>query len=110
MSFADRRLHLVGAGGAGVSALAVVAYAWGAEVSGCDRAESPYLRQLDRFGIPVTVGHDPAHLFPGMEVVASGALPADHSSTAPSSSPRWSPPAAGRCAWPAPTGRPPRPR
>jgi UDP-N-acetylmuramate--alanine ligase len=78
MSFADRRLHLVGAGGAGVSALAVVAYAWGAEVSGCDHAESPYLRRLDRLGIPVTVGHDPAHLFPGMEVVASGALPAEH--------------------------------
>ena len=36
--FADRRLHMIGIGGAGMSALAAVAYAWGAEVDGCDRA------------------------------------------------------------------------
>ena len=34
MSFADRRLHMIGIGGAGMSALATVAYAWGAEVIG----------------------------------------------------------------------------
>src|SRR4051812_48520594 len=74
MSFADRRLHMLGIGGAGVSALATVAYAWGAEVSGCDRAASPYSERLERFGIPVAIGHDPGHLEQGMEVVVSSAI------------------------------------
>ncbi len=74
MSFADRRLHMLGIGGAGVSALATVAYAWGAEVSGCDRAASPYSERLERFGIPVAIGHDPGHLAQGMEVVVSSAI------------------------------------
>src|SRR6476646_326317 len=52
MSFTDRRFHMIGIGGAGVSALATVAYAWGAEVTGCDRARNPYLDRLERFGIP----------------------------------------------------------
>ena len=51
--FADRRLHMVGIGGAGMSALAAIAYAWGADVDGCDTAESEYTRRLERFGIHV---------------------------------------------------------
>ena len=73
--FADRDLHFVGAGGAGMSALAAVAFAWGADVSGCDRVLSEYARRLRRFDIPILAGHDPAHLRPGMEVVVSGAVP-----------------------------------
>ena len=45
------RLHMVGIGGAGMSALAAIAYAWGAEVDGCDTAASEYTRRLERFGI-----------------------------------------------------------
>ncbi len=41
-----RRLWFVGIGGAGMSALAVVARAWGAEVAGWDRAKTPYLDSL----------------------------------------------------------------
>jgi len=77
MSFADRRFHMLGIGGAGVSALATVAYAWGAEVTGCDRGESPYAERLRRFGIEVFAGHDPSHLDEGIEVVVSSAIPAD---------------------------------
>ena len=75
VTLADRRLHMLGIGGAGMSALAVVAYAWGADVSGCDRAESDYSQRLRRFGIEVAEGHDRAHLEPGMEVVVSSAVP-----------------------------------
>ena len=75
--FADRRLHMVGIGGAGMSALAAIAYAWGAEVDGCDTAESAYTRRLERFGIRVALGHDRVHLDDGMEVVISSAVPAD---------------------------------
>ena len=58
MTLADRRLHMIGIGGAGMSALAVVAYAWGADVSGCDRTSSEYSLRLRRFGIDVSEGHD----------------------------------------------------
>ena len=66
---------MIGIGGAGMSALAVVAYAWGADVSGCDRAPSESALRLRRFGIDVSEGHDRAHLEPGMEVVVSSAVP-----------------------------------
>lgn len=75
--FDDRRLHLLGIGGAGMSALAVVAYAWGADVSGCDRSRSGYSDRLRRLGIQVADGHDPAHLTPGTELVVSSAIAAD---------------------------------
>ena len=39
-----RKLHFMGIGGAGMSGLALIAQRLGAEVSGCDRAESGYLR------------------------------------------------------------------
>jgi UDP-N-acetylmuramate--alanine ligase len=77
MNWSARRLHMVGIGGAGVSALATIAYAWGAEVSGCDRAPSLYGERLARFGVPVAIGHDPAHLEPRTEVVVSSAIAAD---------------------------------
>jgi UDP-N-acetylmuramate--alanine ligase len=75
MTLADRRVHFIGIGGAGMSGLALLAYAWGAEVSGCDREPSEYSRRLARFGIDVHDGHDRAHLEPGMQVVVSTAIP-----------------------------------
>jgi UDP-N-acetylmuramate--alanine ligase len=72
--WSGRRLHFMGIGGAGMSGLALVAKQLGAEVSGCDRAESPYLAELRAAGIEPTIGHDPAHVEPGMEVVASTAV------------------------------------
>jgi len=75
MTLADRRVHFIGIGGAGMSGLALLAYAWGADVSGCDREPSEYSQRLRRFGIDVREGHDRAHLEPGMEVVVSSAIP-----------------------------------
>lgn len=75
---AGRRLHLLGIGGAGVSALAMVCRSWGAQVSGCDRSDSEYAALVRRAGIDVQLGHDAAHVRAGTEVVASSALPADH--------------------------------
>jgi len=72
-----RRLHFVGIGGAGMSGLALVAARLGAEVSGCDRAASPYMRELREAGIEPLIGHDPAHAEPGVELVASTAVPDD---------------------------------
>jgi UDP-N-acetylmuramate--alanine ligase len=68
-----RRLWLVGIGGAGLSGYAVVAKAWGADVSGWDRNETPYLGHVRAAGIPVTVSDDPSDPPDGFEVVVSTA-------------------------------------
>src|SRR5215211_6036624 len=76
--FEARRLHFVGIGGAGMSGLALVAHALGAEVTGSDRADSPYCEPLREAGIEPRIGHDAAHVPPGAEVVVSTAIPDDN--------------------------------
>ncbi len=67
---AGRRIWFVGIGGAGLSGYAALARAWGAEVGGWDRAETPYLRHLE--GVPVELAPEPA-VPEGWEVVVSTA-------------------------------------
>jgi UDP-N-acetylmuramate--alanine ligase len=69
-----RRLHFVGIGGAGMSGLAIVAHALGAQVSGSDRTESTYSRRLREHGIEPLLGHDGANVPSGAEVVYSTAV------------------------------------
>ena len=76
--FRARRLHFVGIGGAGMSGLALVAQALGAEVSGSDRSPSSYVARLRRHGIDPAIGHDAANLPASAEVVVSTAIPADN--------------------------------
>ncbi|HEX9038147.1 MAG TPA: UDP-N-acetylmuramate--L-alanine ligase [Ktedonobacterales bacterium] len=57
-----KRIHAVGAGGHGISAGLLVAHAAGAIVTGCDRAPTPLSAMLRREGVPVTEGHDIAHV------------------------------------------------
>jgi UDP-N-acetylmuramate--alanine ligase len=73
-----RRLWFVGIGGAGMSALALVAREWGAEVGGSDRARSSYIERLEASGIPVAIGHDSAQVPENAEVVVSSAIAADN--------------------------------
>jgi UDP-N-acetylmuramate--alanine ligase len=69
-----RKLWFVGIGGAGLSGYAVVAKAWGAEVAGWDRYETPYLEHVRDAGIPVTIA-DEIELPPdGFEAVVSTAF------------------------------------
>jgi len=52
---AGRRIWIAGIGGAGMSAYAALAHAWGAEVAGWDRADTPYLAHLDeRIDVTIT--------------------------------------------------------
>jgi UDP-N-acetylmuramate--alanine ligase len=74
--FAGRHIWFVGIGGAGLSAYAVLARAWGAEVAGWDRNETPYLAPVRAAGIPVTVAPDPTPAPSGYEAVVSTAYPA----------------------------------
>jgi UDP-N-acetylmuramate--alanine ligase len=65
-----RRLWFVGIGGAGLSAYAVLARAWGAEVGGWDRVETPYLKPLA--DVPLRIASEP-EVPDGWEVVVSSA-------------------------------------
>jgi UDP-N-acetylmuramate--alanine ligase len=67
-----RRIWIAGIGGAGMSAYALVAHAWGAEVAGWDRVETPYLAHLE--GIDVTIAAEPPQPPSGWEVYVSTAF------------------------------------
>jgi UDP-N-acetylmuramate--alanine ligase len=69
-----RRLWLVGIGGAGLSAYAILARAWGADVAGWDRVETPYLARVRAADIPVTIGPEPVAGPSGFETVVSSAF------------------------------------
>jgi UDP-N-acetylmuramate--alanine ligase len=70
--FTGRRLWFVGIGGAGMSAYAQLAQAWGAEVGGWDRHDTPYLAALD--GARVELAPEPV-VPAGWDVVVSSAYP-----------------------------------
>ena len=70
---AGRRLWFVGIGGAGLSGYALLAHAWGAEVGGWDRAETPYLANVRAAGIEVTISPEPV-VPEGWEAVVSSAF------------------------------------
>jgi UDP-N-acetylmuramate--alanine ligase len=67
---AGRKLWFVGIGGAGLSAYAQLARAWGAEVGGWDRTETPYLAALD--GVEIRISPEP-EAPDGWEAVVSSA-------------------------------------
>ena len=64
----------MGAGGAGVSALARVFLARGDEVSGCDLKESETTQELEDAGVRMFTGHDPEHVLGQDLLVYSGAI------------------------------------
>jgi UDP-N-acetylmuramate--alanine ligase len=61
-----------------MSALALVAKEWGAEVGGSDRARSSYVDRLEAAGIPVAIGHDATNVPEGAEVIVSSAIAEDN--------------------------------
>jgi UDP-N-acetylmuramate--alanine ligase len=70
----DRKLWFVGIGGAGLSGYALLAKAWGAEVAGWDRYETPYLEHVRAAGIPVTVSDEVESAPEGFDAVISTAF------------------------------------
>jgi UDP-N-acetylmuramate--alanine ligase len=68
-----RRFWFAGIGGAGLSGYAVLAHAWGAEVAGWDRRETPYVEHVRAAGIPVTISPEPPEPPSGAETVVSTA-------------------------------------
>jgi UDP-N-acetylmuramate--alanine ligase len=77
-SWAGRRLHFIGIGGAGMSGLALVCARLGATVTGSDRGDSSYMERLRQAGLEPVVGHDATNLSEDAEVVVSTAIGADN--------------------------------
>jgi UDP-N-acetylmuramate--alanine ligase len=73
-----RRIHFVGIGGAGLSALAYVQHGRGEAVTGSDRESSPYARALQEAGVRVSIGHDAENVTGTDLVVSSSAIPKDN--------------------------------
>ena len=57
-----KRIHVVGAGGSGVSSVLLLAREQGAVVTGCDIAQTTMTRVLEQQGISIQLGHDVAHI------------------------------------------------
>jgi UDP-N-acetylmuramate--alanine ligase len=73
----SRPVHFVGIGGAGMSALALIAVRRGVVVSGCD-ADPTGAADLAAMGVRIFQGHDPAHLEGARAVVVTAAVTAGH--------------------------------
>ncbi|MGD1995330.1 MAG: UDP-N-acetylmuramate--L-alanine ligase [Anaerolineae bacterium] len=74
----SKRVHLVGIGGAGLSAIARVLMERGVEVSGSDLVLSPVAEALARDGAEIFVGHRAGQVSGADLVVASSAVPNDN--------------------------------
>jgi UDP-N-acetylmuramate--alanine ligase len=74
----QHRIHVVGVGGVGMSALASVLAAMGQQVSGSDIKASAELERLLSAGVDARVGHDTSHV-DGVDIVTiSTAIPANN--------------------------------
>jgi UDP-N-acetylmuramate--alanine ligase len=73
----SRPVHFVGIGGAGMSALALIAVRRGVLVTGCD-ADPTGAADLAAMGVRIFQGHDPAHLDGARAVVVTAAVTAGH--------------------------------
>ena len=76
MNLADGRVHFVGVGGAGMSAIAKVLLERGVQVSGSDLKRSRAFSSLEAMGAEIHLGHDAALVDGATVVVVSSAIPA----------------------------------
>jgi UDP-N-acetylmuramate--alanine ligase len=73
-----KRVHFVGIGGVGLSAIATVLVERGYQVSGSDLHPSANTRRLQRMGARVYVGHAAEHVGRAQAVIVSSAIPSDN--------------------------------
>lgn len=67
--FQTKKIHFVGIGGHGVSALARLAKQLGMQVTGSDLEESPITKELSQLGIKIFIGHNAKNIHEGVEMV-----------------------------------------
>jgi UDP-N-acetylmuramate--alanine ligase len=80
--WSGRRLHFVGIGGAGMSALAQILLERGHAVTGSDLRGGRAASAVEALGATVHIGHDAEHVGDTDLVVVSNAIPADNPETA----------------------------
>ena len=73
-----QRVHLVGAGGIHMSAIAQILRARGHTVSGSDLHLTPLTERLERLGVNVSRGHDAAHIGDAEMVIYTSAAHEDN--------------------------------
>lgn len=73
-----KHIHLIGIGGTGLSAIALLLKERGYTVSGSDRVMSPLARNLAEHGVIVYAGHDARNVADADAVVRSSAVPDDN--------------------------------
>ncbi len=73
-----RRVHFVGIGGIGMSGIAELLFNQGFAVTGCDLSENRNTERLAALGVPIAIGHDPAHVQDADLVVITSAVGRDH--------------------------------
>lgn len=72
------RVHFIGVGGIGISALAQYYRASGYEVTGSDAADSALIDDLRRVGIKIFIGHASGNVTGAEKVIYSAAVPEDN--------------------------------
>ncbi|GJM38848.1 MAG: UDP-N-acetylmuramate--L-alanine ligase [Acidimicrobiales bacterium] len=72
----SRRIHVVGAGGAGMGAIATVLHRMGHRVTGSDLKDGPVAERLRADGMTIAIGHDAANVGDAELVAISTAIPA----------------------------------
>ncbi|MCZ0932395.1 MAG: UDP-N-acetylmuramate--L-alanine ligase [Oligoflexia bacterium] len=75
----NKNLHFIGIGGIGMCGLAELLYNSGCRVTGSDLQEGSEISRLKKLGIPICIGHDPAHLDQKTDIVVySSAIKKDN--------------------------------
>jgi UDP-N-acetylmuramate--alanine ligase len=77
-----QHIHLVGIGGAGLSAIARILLGQGYRVSGSDRTLNPLTEALEREGAAIYAGHDAAHIAGADALIVSSAIRPDQAEVA----------------------------
>jgi UDP-N-acetylmuramate--alanine ligase len=74
------KIHCIGIGGSGVSALAAILHEQGKNITGTDRTDSPIVKLLRSKGIDIKVGHNHRHIPLNTDlIIYSPAIPYDNS-------------------------------
>jgi UDP-N-acetylmuramate--alanine ligase len=76
--YKGKRVHFIGIGGCSMSGLAQIMLKRGYVVTGSDKAESPFTRRLKELGVPVTIGHNAAHVHGADIICYSAAIKPDN--------------------------------
>ena len=78
MNFPLKKVHFIGIGGIGMSAIAEMLPTFGVMVQGSNNVENANTVRLQKMGIPVFIGHDVSHLKDVEAVVISSAIHPDN--------------------------------